>query len=249
VNRHDLVQAVEVLVRPLRRRVLGMVRRVVLDSLDDQGAQRAEVRGLSEEHDQVTVVEPYGFTAKTRAGAEGVAIFAGGAAENPVVWLFDRRSRPSGLEDGEVALYNDADVKVHLTADGAIETTTENATITAEADGTITAENAAGAAIEIAANGSMVLTGGSGTTITITAGGEIYLEPSGAGRVRIGGVLAVKSLALMPDITSILSPFFAAIAGVPGITYAPDAILIKAAATAAASLLATTLGATKGSAL
>lgn len=103
----------------LERRVRSMVRRGVLSVLSDEGAQRATVEGVEPTPlDLVEVIEPYGFTSRPTAGAEVITIAVGGAAEHQVCLHYDRRSRPKGLEAGEVAVYHAGGASVVLKANG-----------------------------------------------------------------------------------------------------------------------------------
>lgn len=107
------------MIAKLERRVRAMIRRGVLRGSSDEGAQRATVSGLDETPlDQVELVEPYGFTSRTPAGAEVVTLAIGGSAEHHVAIAYDRRTRPAGLADGEVAVYHQGGASVVLKANG-----------------------------------------------------------------------------------------------------------------------------------
>lgn len=88
-----------------------------------------------EVHEGAEHMEPYGMTARPHAGAEVVLAYVGGNRAHPIiVQVADRKYRLQGLQDGEVALYDDLGQKIHLTRDGAVITAP---TITINGDVTI----------------------------------------------------------------------------------------------------------------
>lgn len=84
--------------------------------------QSLQLRLLSDEvKDGVEHFEPYGFTANPHSGAEAVTLFFGGDRSHGVALVVgDRRYRLTGLQPGEVALYDDLGQSVHLTRDGMV---------------------------------------------------------------------------------------------------------------------------------
>jgi phage baseplate assembly protein V len=100
-----------------------MIARGVVKAVNSGGQMQIVQLGVmaGETLDDCEHFEPYGFTSKARAGAEAVAGFPNGDRAHPLVLVVgDRRYRVQGLEDGEVALYNDTGAKVVLLADGNI---------------------------------------------------------------------------------------------------------------------------------
>ena len=100
------------LIAPLRRRVLLMVGRAVLTLVDDaRRMQTVQVQALAGETlADVERVQQYGLTSHPHPGAECVVVSVGGMRQHPlVVAVDDRRHRPTGLAQGEVALYTDED--------------------------------------------------------------------------------------------------------------------------------------------
>lgn len=98
------------LLAPLRRRVDNMVARAVLRLVyDDAALQALQIEVLRGEiRDQVERFQEYGLTSHPHPGAEAVVVFASGdRSHGLVVAVDDRRYRPQGLEQGEVALYTD----------------------------------------------------------------------------------------------------------------------------------------------
>jgi phage baseplate assembly protein V len=111
------------LLRPLAQRLSNMLVRGTVAAVDaERKMQVVQVRLLAGEiKDNVEHFEPYGHTAKPLAGAEAiVAFFDGDRSHGVVLAVGDRRFRLTGLQDGEVAIYDDQGQKVHLTRDGVV---------------------------------------------------------------------------------------------------------------------------------
>lgn len=108
---------------PLHRRIMNMLGRAVLRLVDDAaGLQRVQVTVLAGEvRDGVERFQDYGFTSHPLAGADALLVFLGGNRDHPVaVAVADRRHRQTGLEPGEVAVYDDQGQSVHLTRAGIV---------------------------------------------------------------------------------------------------------------------------------
>ena len=111
-----IAKVIEHALKPLRRRVLLMVGRAVLNLVNDTlKLQALQVTALNEEViDDAERFQQYGFTSHPHAGAECVVLSVGGIRQHPIIIAVeDRRYRVVGLETGEVCLYTDED----LTAD------------------------------------------------------------------------------------------------------------------------------------
>lgn len=109
--------------RSMANRMRRMATRVVLKLVDDgpkmQSHQVEAYDGLV--RDKVEHFQNYGFTSVPFAGAEGVGLSIGGSTNHMVVLnVDDRRYRMKGLEDGEVAIYDDQGQSVHLTREGIV---------------------------------------------------------------------------------------------------------------------------------
>lgn len=94
----------------LEGRVRGMVARAIVRLVDDaRRAQEMQLELLAgESQDAVERFQNYGFTCVPHAGAEALVVFAGGLRSHGVVLAVeDRRYRLTGLDDGEVALFDD----------------------------------------------------------------------------------------------------------------------------------------------
>jgi len=86
---------------------MGVVRGFVTRSNSKTYSQRLQMSLLSNEaKDGVEHLEPYGFTARPREGAELVGHSIGGNRDHVVVTtVADRRYRVRDLQEGEVCLY------------------------------------------------------------------------------------------------------------------------------------------------
>ncbi len=99
----------------------GLISRGRVRLVDDAGrAQSLQVEvHQGETDDDVEHLQPYGLTAVPLAGASALVVRVGAAANHPVVLMVeDRRYRITGLEGGEVALYDDQGQAVILRRDG-----------------------------------------------------------------------------------------------------------------------------------
>jgi phage baseplate assembly protein V len=110
----------------LNNAIRNMVARGVLETGDD--TQGVQVLGLSlmdgERKDNVERFQNYGFSSMPMNEAEAIVIFPGGDRSAGVIIAMDERgSRMTGLQPGEVAMYNNAGNSVILHTDGSIEIT------------------------------------------------------------------------------------------------------------------------------
>ncbi len=105
-----MIGAARELMSGLEGRVRGMVARAIVRLVDDaRQAQELQIELLSDEsQDAVERFQSYGLTSVPHAGAEALVVFAGGLRSHGVVLAVeDRRYRLTGLQDGEVALFDD----------------------------------------------------------------------------------------------------------------------------------------------
>lgn len=108
---------------PLARGLGNMLARgTVVMAKSTTRMQALQVKLLSGEvKDGVEHFEAYGLTAHPKGGAEHITLFLGGDRSHGVtIMVADRRHRPTGLAEGEVALYDDLGHKVHLTRNGIV---------------------------------------------------------------------------------------------------------------------------------
>lgn len=111
---------------PLARSVGNMLARGTLAMANAAAKmQTLQVRILSgEAKDSVEHFEPYGYTSNPHPGAEALLQFFGGDRSHGVAFMVsDRRYRLTGLESGEVALYDDLGTKIVLKRGNIIEIT------------------------------------------------------------------------------------------------------------------------------
>ena len=121
-----MIAALQKLIAPLHRRVMNLVGRAVVKSIDDaKKLQLAQVELLpGEVRDEIENFQNYGFTSVPKAGAECVVLFVGGRRDHGLaIATDDRRYRIRNLNDGEVCVYNDTGAKIVLKANGDIELT------------------------------------------------------------------------------------------------------------------------------
>ncbi len=105
-----MIGAAREMMSGLEGRVRGMVARAIVRLVDDaRQAQEVQIELLADEsQDAVERFQNYGLTSVPHTGAEALVVFAGGLRSHGVVLAVeDRRYRLTGLEDGEVALFDD----------------------------------------------------------------------------------------------------------------------------------------------
>jgi len=110
----------------LRVRVANSLARAVVQVINDDAKIQILQLGVldGEDVDDCERLQNYGFTSRPHEGAEAAVMFIDGDRAHPiVVAVDDRRHRPTGLADGEVATYNSFGAKVHLKDDGSTEVT------------------------------------------------------------------------------------------------------------------------------
>lgn len=118
-----MMRAIQQMTEDMRNKVRLMVGRAIIALVNDTGAvQTAQVQLLADEvQDDAERIQQYGLTSKPHAGAEAVVVFAGGNRDHGlIIAVEDRRYRLTGLEDGEVALYDDLGQKFHMRRNGIV---------------------------------------------------------------------------------------------------------------------------------
>lgn len=118
-----MIEQIQKLMAPIQRRVMLMVGRAVLNAVyDGASSQLVQASLLSDEvRDKMERMAEYGFTSVPLSGAQGVVVFVGGErGHGIVVATGDPRNRMSGLQAGEVAIYDDQGQSVYLTRAGIV---------------------------------------------------------------------------------------------------------------------------------
>lgn len=103
--------------KPLEGRVRLMISRAIVRLVDDATkAQSVQIELLEDEsQDAVERYQDYGITSVPHPGAEAIAVSVGGLRSHAIVIkVEDRRYRLTGLEQGEVALFDDLGQLVKL---------------------------------------------------------------------------------------------------------------------------------------
>lgn len=113
-------------IQGLRNRIHLLIGRAVLAAVSDEGKrQRVQFTALrGEVKDDVERVQQYGFTSHPLAGAQVLFAAIAGNRDHPVAFAVDDpRYRLTGLEPGEVAIYNHEGTCIALKLGGIIEIT------------------------------------------------------------------------------------------------------------------------------
>lgn len=184
--------------KALNDRIQMMIGRAVLaDAREDPQLRELQLELLADEtQDGVEHFEPYGFTARAKAGAEAIMLAPGGLRSHGIaICVADRRYRLTTLAEGEVTIHDDQGQKVHLTRAGII---VHGKKLTLESEGDIVLDAEGDVTIDCAnftatATGSAELEGasidiGHGASLEAArktdtvAGGVIN---SGSGKVKI----------------------------------------------------------------
>lgn len=102
------------------QRLRQIVSRAKLSRVDDSaGIQRVQVTGLSGARDKVQRIQNFGLSSRPVAGARVIVLAIGGDHDNLVaVAVDDPDSRPTGLDEGETAIYNAHGAVLLLDKDG-----------------------------------------------------------------------------------------------------------------------------------
>jgi phage baseplate assembly protein V len=118
-----MMAALNTLLKPLKNSVRLMIGRAIIRLVNDAGpVQRVQVDRLAgETADDLEVFGWYGFGSYPHPGAEAIVTSLGGVRSHGVVIaVADRRYRLLGMQEGEVALFDDLGQKVHLTRSGIV---------------------------------------------------------------------------------------------------------------------------------
>lgn len=161
----------------LEGRVRGMVARAIVRLVDDaRAAQEVQLELLADEsQDAVERFQNYGFTSVPHAGAEALVVFAGGLRSHGVVLAVeDRRYRLTGLEEGEVALFDDLGNVIKLGREAIAVTAVSKLTIDAP-EITVTCDTADVTADRVTITSDVVQLGGGGGPAVARIGDDVNL--------------------------------------------------------------------------
>jgi Bacteriophage Mu Gp45 spike protein len=118
--------------RTVGDRVNNAVKRVTIESNNDDPLFREHEISLytQEKQKEIEHFEPYGLTSRVKKPtgdgnnkkkAEALMLFTGGnRSHGALLVVGDRRYRIKGLQEGEVALFDDQGHQVHITRDGIV---------------------------------------------------------------------------------------------------------------------------------
>lgn len=117
------MRGIDRLMAPMKRRVMLMIGRAVVNLINDGAKLQALQVSLleGEVRDRVERFQEYGFTSHPHPGAEAVSASVMGNRDHCVVIAVDdRRYRLQGLEQGEVAIYTDEGDQIVIKRGGTI---------------------------------------------------------------------------------------------------------------------------------
>lgn len=98
----------------LLTKFLGFCKTVLTSADSPMQTMQVEVTS-GEVKDGVEHYEPFGLTSHPPAGSDGIIAFAGGDRSNPVIiCVAGRGSRVTGLNEGDVAIYNQGGAVIKL---------------------------------------------------------------------------------------------------------------------------------------
>lgn len=105
----SIVRGVEKMLGRLRCSLDNLARMARVSSVSSAGPRvtaTASANELGEVHEQVQVLEPYGFTSVPPAGSQGLLVCFGGDGAHPVLLsVGNPGTRLAGLADGELAIH------------------------------------------------------------------------------------------------------------------------------------------------
>lgn len=110
------MSSVRKIAQRLARKIL---RGIITIAYDDAGIQRLQIKTLSGDVHEVPRIQEYGFTSVPHNDAEAMLVMVNDS-DGFVFAVDDRRYRLKGLEQGEVALYDDEGTKFHVKRGGII---------------------------------------------------------------------------------------------------------------------------------
>lgn len=122
----NLLDNLQILLRPLRTRINTVVARAVVKAVEDSKKfQQLQVEILDgETREDVEHFQSYGFRANPPLDSEAVVVCPGGRRDHAIAIAVNSRAyRIGNLESGEVLVYDKTGSKILLKANGDIEVT------------------------------------------------------------------------------------------------------------------------------
>ncbi|WP_339097195.1 phage baseplate assembly protein V [Pectobacterium brasiliense] len=131
LNEGNFSRSISAIGRRLRLMVDRAVVRIVTDSL---GRQNLQVQSLADEtNDNVERFQNYGLSSVPPVGSEAVVVAIGGRRSGLVaIAVEDKKSRPRGLDPGDVCVYHSEGHTITLKQDGVIEVRGKKVNLVAE---------------------------------------------------------------------------------------------------------------------
>ena len=112
-----MIEYIHKVVAPLRRRILNMIRRGIVNVINDKTMlQSLQVTGFNGEVlGDLERLQQYGFTSHPLPGSEAILLSVGGMRQHTVIGAVeDRRYRVLNLDEGDVCLYTNLDEENNL---------------------------------------------------------------------------------------------------------------------------------------
>lgn len=112
------------LIAPIKNKIMLMIGRCILKAVDNTGTtQLIQVSGLKNETiSGIERPQEYGLETYPKVEAESIVIFPNGNRDQGLcIKVHDRNNRPSGMNSGDVALYDSSGNKVVCRDGGVIE--------------------------------------------------------------------------------------------------------------------------------
>lgn len=171
----------------LENRIRNMIARAIVSLVkDDTKAQTLQLGLLADEvQDGAERFHDYGFTSHPHPGAEALAVFPGGTRSHGVVIaIADREYRLRGLEQGEVALYDDLGNIVLLGRSSVAITAVADLDVTVAGDATISINGNASVNVtgnlDVTAEGDLTATIGGNAGLSVTGDAALSTEGNAA---------------------------------------------------------------------
>jgi len=140
LTRDALVEKINTVVRPLRRRVTGMILRGLVDIVDDaEGVQNVQVKLMAKQLANAERFQEFGFSSNPPKESEVVVLFVSSNQDHPIIVASNNAEhRPKDLAEGDSCLFDAHGNIIKLTENG-IEITT-NGTMTIDGEVEVTGE-------------------------------------------------------------------------------------------------------------